>query len=172
VILRRVRVTIFAVEKQYVLSYECLFLYSCISYPARKSHFSTPYYIVMCGLSGSTTFFHVISQKTRFSIKALLNIKCVLWYSLQLLSQKLLILSIIQRDISIKLRRFTCKVPVIFYQILIKLEFCQQIFEKFSNTKFRENPSQNLLILSIIQRDISIKLRRSTCKVSVIFIRF
>ena len=33
--------------------------------------------IVICGLSGSASFFHIISQTTRFRKKKLLNIKCV-----------------------------------------------------------------------------------------------
>jgi hypothetical protein len=35
----------------------------------------------------------------------------------------------------------SCKVPVILAQILVKLEFSRQIFEKYSNIKFHENPS-------------------------------
>jgi len=34
----------------------------------------------------------------------------------------------------VKYRCYSC-------QILIELEFCRQIFEKYSNIKFRENPS-------------------------------
>jgi len=35
----------------------------------------------------------------------------------------------------------SCKVSVILVRFLIKLEFSQQIFEKYSNTKFHENSS-------------------------------
>jgi len=34
----------------------------------------------------------------------------------------------------------SCKVPVIFFQILMKLEFSRKIVEKYSNVKFNENP--------------------------------
>jgi hypothetical protein len=44
----------------------------------RKSHFSAPYYTVMCGLSGSTKFFHIIPHTARFAGGGLLNIECVL----------------------------------------------------------------------------------------------
>jgi hypothetical protein len=56
VTLRRFRVTIVTVENQYVLIILGL---SVVSFPAYKVH--APYYIVICGLSGSTNFFHVIS---------------------------------------------------------------------------------------------------------------
>jgi hypothetical protein len=50
---RRVRVTTVTVEKEYS---ECV----CnLSYPACKAH--APYYIAICGLSGCTIFFHIIS---------------------------------------------------------------------------------------------------------------
>jgi len=49
--------------------------------------------IIIDGQSGSTTFFHIISQKARLSEeKKILNTKCVFWFSLQLLSQTFLIL--------------------------------------------------------------------------------
>ena len=53
VTLRRVRETIVTVEKQVLR-----ILRACVrglSYPACKVH--SPYYIVICGLSGSTAFF-------------------------------------------------------------------------------------------------------------------
>jgi hypothetical protein len=54
---RYVRKIIFAVEKQCVLH----ILSVCLSpnYPAHKAH--APYYIVICSVSGSTTFFKTIS---------------------------------------------------------------------------------------------------------------
>jgi hypothetical protein len=65
--------------------------------------------------------------------KKLVNIRCVFWFSLQLLSEIFLILRIIERDI-INVHRYAC-------QILMKLEFSGQILEKYSNIKFHENPS-------------------------------
>jgi hypothetical protein len=58
VTLRRVRATIVALEKQYVL----YILSVCIlRYPAHNAH--APYYIVVRGLSGCTIFFSTLFHK-------------------------------------------------------------------------------------------------------------
>ena len=55
--LRRVRVATAAVEnKKYYIFWLCV---CSLSYPACKAH--APYYIITCGLSDSTLFFHVAS---------------------------------------------------------------------------------------------------------------
>jgi hypothetical protein len=43
-------------------------------------------------------------------------------------------------DFIIHFHRFLCKSGDYSYQILIKFEFYQQIFEKSSSNQFRENP--------------------------------
>jgi hypothetical protein len=70
-----------------------------------------------------------------------LNIKCVFWFSLQLLPETFLILRRTEQDIITNVRRSSCKVPRYSSQILIKLEFSWKIFQKSSNIKFRQNPS-------------------------------
>jgi hypothetical protein len=71
--------------------------------------------------------------------KTLLNIKCVFWFSLQLLSETFLILRIIQRDIIKSEHASLCKVPVFSCQILIELEF-SRFSKKYSYIKFHEHP--------------------------------
>jgi hypothetical protein len=63
--LRRVHITTVAIEKLQVLNIMNVCLYHCLIYAAGKAH--APCYIVVCGLSGSTTFFHIISQAAWFS---------------------------------------------------------------------------------------------------------
>ena len=56
-------------------------------------------------------------------------------------SEKFLILRRNERDIIKKVYQSLCKVPVILVRVLMKLEFSQQIWEKYSDVKFHENPS-------------------------------
>jgi len=42
----------------------CVCVVCNLSYPARKEH--VPYYTVICGLSGSTIFFHIIRNQHDF----------------------------------------------------------------------------------------------------------
>jgi hypothetical protein len=57
-------------------------------------------------------FPHYLINGTIFG-KMLLNIKCVFWFSLQLLSETFLIIRIIQPDIIINVHRSSCKVPLL-----------------------------------------------------------
>ena len=106
-------------------------------------------------------FPHYLINGTIFG-KTLLTIKCVFWFSVQLLSELFLILGRVQRDIVINVHRSSCKVPFVirsrcsgpwrartqtlfFFStrcsraIVTKLEFAPQTFAKSSNTKFHEN---------------------------------
>jgi hypothetical protein len=70
-------------------------------------------HVVFCDLSGCNMFFGIISKMARFSEEKLLNIKCMFGFSLQFLSETLLILSSIQRHVVINVKTSSCKVPVI-----------------------------------------------------------
>ena len=78
---------------------------------------------------------------TNFEKETLWGIKCVFWFSLQLLCETFLILIWIQRNFNILVRWSSCKVPVIRVRFLMKLEFSWYIFEKYPNINFHENPS-------------------------------
>jgi hypothetical protein len=73
--------------------------------------------------------------KTLSRQKTLLN-TTVFWFSLQLLSEKFLILTRTRWEIIINVHRSSCKVPVILVRVLMKDESA-----KSSNTKFHENAS-------------------------------
>ena len=81
-----------------------------LSYTICNAH--APFYILFCGLSASTIYFHIISLAARFSVKMLLHITCV-WFSLQRLSEMFLILSRIQRDSIVNVHWYSCKVLVL-----------------------------------------------------------
>jgi len=84
VTIRRVRVTIIAVENNvYLLFWVC---FCIIVNVARKAH--EPYYIVICGLYGCSIYFHIITWRHDSfflggGMGKLLKIKCVFWFSLQ-----------------------------------------------------------------------------------------
>ena len=73
---------------------------------------------VLCGLSVSIIFFHIISQKTRFW-ENVLNTKCDLVVSLRDLSKIILILRKTQRDINV--HRSSCNAPLSFAKFWLNL---------------------------------------------------
>ena len=83
---------------------------SVSSYLTRIAH--APYYIGICNLSGcSDTFTHYLINETIFG-NALPNIKCVFYLSLQLASERFLILRRIYRDMIINVHASILRVSV------------------------------------------------------------
>jgi hypothetical protein len=103
-------------------------------------------YIFICGLFGSTTFFHIISNGTISEKKKLLNTKCVFWFSLKISSETVFILRTTERDMIINVYWSCLKLPVILVRFYWNLTFVDIFFEKYSNIKFRENPSSGSLL--------------------------
>ena len=119
-------------------------------------HHAMRRHIDICGLSGSTIFFHQISQTTWFSGRKLLNIKCVFRFLVQLLFETFLILRIIQRDIVINVKTSSCKVPVVLPRFSCKLNLLDTFSggEKNSNIKFHKNPSSGSRVVPRGRTDI------------------
>jgi len=93
--------------------------------------------IVICGPSGSTLFFHIISQTAQFSYKSFCKM-CVLIFSTRFVwnichSEKK------SADIVISVDGSSCKLPVILVRFKWNLNFVD-IFSKHSNIEFHEKP--------------------------------
>jgi hypothetical protein len=104
----------------------------CRNYPACKPHVT---YYVICGLSGPTIFSTHLTKGTIFW-KALLNIKCVFYFSLQP-CPKYFCRWRIRGDI-INVCRSSRRVPVIL--VIFKWNLILEILSKNTNIKFHENP--------------------------------
>jgi len=129
---RRVRATIVAVERQWIL--HSLSVCICgLRYPAWNAH--APYYHLWPATLYNI-FPRLLINGTIFE-KKLLNTKCVFWFSLQLLSETFLILIRNKRDminknyigLHVKYRCYSCP-------IWMKPKFSQQNLDKFLNIKF------------------------------------
>ena len=64
------------------------------------------------------------------------------WFCLQILSEAFLILRRTERDVMKNVYWSSCEVPVFLGQILMKLEFLRQIFEKYWNIAFHKKSVQ------------------------------
>jgi hypothetical protein len=116
--LGRVRVTIVAVEKQWVVHILCV---CSLSYTVCKAH--APYFVVICGLAGFYQSFSRYSVTDTIFGKKLLNAKCVFWFSMQNLSETFVILRRIKRDTIKNMHKSSCKVPVTMVRFWWNLNF-------------------------------------------------
>ena len=112
-----VRLNILDVERQQLLPILSVCMQSYTSWKALA-----PYHIVICAVSVSTTFSHIISQTVTFRAKSYWT-QNVFWYSVQLLPEKSLILGRNERDMIISVYWSSCKVPVILATFEWKLNF-------------------------------------------------
>ena len=96
---------------------ECVFVGLCVQHVMHMSHF------VVCGLSGSTITFHIISKTARFSKKKNIDQKiCDCIFSTNL-SVTFLILRRNERDMRINVYWSSCNVRTLYScRILMKLE--------------------------------------------------
>jgi hypothetical protein len=82
---------------------------------------------VICLVLSYVFFSNYLLNGTTFGEK-MLNINCVFWFYLQLLSETLLILRRIKLDILVNLHRYSCRVPV----ILVTLQWNLNRLDRFS----------------------------------------
>jgi len=116
---------------------ECVFVALVIQPAKRKQR------IIMSSVGRlAVLYFFTLSLKRHdFRKKTFLDIESVFWFYLKFFSETFLILRRIQRDImNIDLQKSSSKHPVFPVRFQWKLEVCGQIFEKYSNIKFHENP--------------------------------
>jgi hypothetical protein len=85
----------------------------CVSVALGIQHEMRMGHIAIYGLTGSTIFFHTVSQTARFSEKRFMNIKRAFLFSLQSFSEKNLILRRKERDTIINVYLSSCKDLVI-----------------------------------------------------------
>ena len=152
--LRRVRETTVTVEKQYYIVLRvCVLMFVCVCVGGGAREIAcvcarvtlliqheTRRRVVIPGLSGSTTFFDIISNFTIFG-KKLLNTKCVFWFSLQLSFETFFILGQIQRDNVINVKTPACKVPVIVIGLYWNLTLLDKFSKQSSNINIHQNTS-------------------------------
>jgi hypothetical protein len=99
-----------------------------LTYPACRVY--APYYSNLWPIWLHHLFQDYLIKATIFWKKKLLNIKCVFWFSVQLLSETFLILKTIQWYRH-KRKKHSCKVPFILVTFLSNLNF----FDIFSKKK-------------------------------------
>jgi hypothetical protein len=108
-------------------------------------------HIAICRLSSSPSISTLSHERYDFR-KKLLNIKCVVWFFLQLLFRTFLILRGNKRDIILNVKTSSCKVPGILVGFKKKIHFSRQVFEKSSNITFYQNMSNGNRIVQWEER--------------------
>jgi hypothetical protein len=109
--------------------------YECVTVALVIQHAKRMRRIILSSVAClAVLYFSTLSHKRNDIRKKLLNIKCVFWLSLQILSVTFVIPARIQRDYTINVHRTLYKVPLCLTDI-IKSKFFK-IFEKCSNVRF------------------------------------
>jgi hypothetical protein len=99
--------------------------------------------------------FYVVTNSTNLR-KKILNITCVFWISLKLLSQTFLILRTIRRDMVTKVHSFSCNIPVIIVRCYSNFNLLDIFSKKSSNIEFRRHTPKTS-IYTCTKLDESIK---------------
>ena len=153
VVLRCVRVTIVAVEKHTfcVCVCVCVCLFSCLSYPACKLHlFCTILYCHLWPVWLYRIFPHYLIKGEIFRKQITEHQRCVLIFFT--MSEKNCLFQEVSKTVSEMCIGLHVKYPLCLSD-LTKLDFSWQIFEKFWNIKFHENPCRGFRGVPCIQTD-------------------
>ena len=133
---------------------ECC-LHYCLSYLVCESHLcSSILYCFLWPVRLTHMFPHYLINATTFGKKTLLNIKHVFWISLQILSERFLILNRIQREIIIHFLTYSCKVPVILVRVHRIPNFLNWISKNTQMSNFNENPSSGSWVVPCGRTDM------------------
>jgi hypothetical protein len=123
VTLRCICVTIVAVAKQKVCVY--VHVHACMLILVIQHEMCMRHIILSSVACLAVQYFSTWFHKGHDSQgkKNPLNIKCVFWFSLQLLSERFFILGTVQQDIIIHIHMSSCEIPVIFARFESNLYF-------------------------------------------------
>jgi hypothetical protein len=99
-------------------------------------------------------FQHYLTNGTIFGEKLLDIIKCVLWFSLQFLTETFLSVRRLHGDTIINVNMSSCTVPIILVRLKNKkIEISRQTFEKYPKIKFLENTSSGSRVVPCVRTD-------------------
>jgi hypothetical protein len=143
VTLRRVRVTIVAVEKQKIVKVMLVCTLALVTRHAKRMR-----RIILSSVAClAVPYFSTLSHKRHDFRKKIIEHKmCVSIVSTACFCN-ISHYKIIQRDSVINVHRSSCKVPVILVRFLWNLNFLYRFSKKSSNIKFHENMSSGSLVV-------------------------
>jgi hypothetical protein len=100
-------------------------------------------------------FFRLTNKQQVFFFGGGGILKCVFWFTLQILSEMFIILRRNERDGIINVHRSSHKVPDILVRLQRNLNFLNKSSEKFSNIELHENPYTGSQVVTCRRTDMT-----------------